>query len=238
MKRTQISISWAPVGAKKGKFPSFNKNKHGHGSSDLPLLSSFSLELSLSLFGPLRPCHDLTQAWHCSTLAYFNNLQQSYRYKKLIIFSSSEENRTSLQKNNTEHERNNSNCENSIVLPLINDVTDYRKIEKSILMIETSENPWLIARWVKLTFADESMTKKICPITQKYRLWDNCSYLCKICILTMISLKLRQACAVESAALRSGLGVTVVMLARTSFSFSLYKITGKKQKQKGTGPLQ
>ena len=30
-----------------------------------------------------------------------------------------------------------------------------------------------------LVIADESMTKQICTITQKYKLWDNCFYLCK-----------------------------------------------------------
>ena len=68
---------------------------------------------------------------------------------------SSKEKRTSLEKINTVHERNNSYCEDPFVLPLINDITDYSKIEKSILMIETSGNPWLIARYLKFAYSQQ-----------------------------------------------------------------------------------
>ena len=33
-----------------------------------------------------------------------------------------------------------------------------------------------------LVIADESMTKQICTVTQKYKLWYNCFYLCKNCV--------------------------------------------------------
>ena len=59
----------------------------------------------------------------------------------------SKEKRTRLLKPNTAHERNNSECEDSYVLPLINDVENAAaQIEKSIVMLETSGDPWLIAR--------------------------------------------------------------------------------------------
>ena len=51
-------------------------------------------------------------------------------------------------KTNTAHERNNSKCEDSHVLPLINDVSNSATLEKSIIMLETSKNPWLIARCI------------------------------------------------------------------------------------------
>ena len=47
------------------------------------------------------------------------------------------EKRTRL-KTNTAHERNNSECEDPYVLPLINDVNNSAQIERSIVMLETS----------------------------------------------------------------------------------------------------
>ena len=39
--------------------------------------------------------------------------------------------------------------------------------------------PVVQTRKVKnIVVTDESMTKPICPITQEYKLWDNCFYLC------------------------------------------------------------
>ncbi len=87
-------------------------------------------------------------------------------------------------KTNTAHERNNSKCEDSYVLPLINDISNSATIEKSIIMLETSRNPWLIARCTNFKGLTPSLVV------------------------------LRQACAAESAALRSGLGVTVVMMTQ------------------------
>ena len=49
-------------------------------------------------------------------------------------------------KKNSAHERNNSNCKDSFALPLINDVTEFDKIQNSIIMIETSGNSYLSAR--------------------------------------------------------------------------------------------
>ena len=59
----------------------------------------------------------------------------------------SKEKRTRLPKPNTAHERNNSECDDSYVLPFINEVENAAaQIEKSIVMLETSGDPWLIAR--------------------------------------------------------------------------------------------
>ena len=33
-------------------------------------------------------------------------------------------------------------------------------------------------KWHIWVMADESLTKQICPVTPKYKLWDNCFYLC------------------------------------------------------------
>ena len=49
-------------------------------------------------------------------------------------------------KTNTAHERNNSECEDPYILPLINDADNSAQIERSIVMLETSGVPWLIAR--------------------------------------------------------------------------------------------
>ena len=66
------------------------------------------------------------------------------------MFNFSKEQMTRLNrfKTNTAHERNNSKCEDSYVLPLINDVSNSATLEKSIIMLETSKNPWLIARCI------------------------------------------------------------------------------------------
>ena len=66
------------------------------------------------------------------------------------MFNFSKEQMTRLNrfKTNTAHERNNSKCEDSHVLPLINDVSNSATLEKSIIMLETSKNPWLIARCI------------------------------------------------------------------------------------------
>ena len=68
-------------------------------------------------------------------------------YQDIYNLDFSKEKRTRLLKTNTAHERNNSECKYSFVLPLINDVnTSVAQIEKSIVMLETSGDPWLIAR--------------------------------------------------------------------------------------------